>query len=323
MVHRLSQIYEPPSIGKLSAVLSPAEVTHFKKEGFLFKKGLLDVSACKDLRARSWAYLCENLKLDKTCDYALDYENPETWWDPRWEKQAPPDKDGFYEGRSKRAVSGTTVKLHDFGSDPDLLAVTVQDNACRRVAELLLSENLRPSRRTRGVYAIFPSKKTHQAPLSNPDILRMLGPHCDRVVQQLNVCIYLDDVTPRNGGFTLYPGSHRIMHWAHQYAANWSPKSNFSDYVRRVVRQIQPIEFVGTAGDVVFWHGRSVHSAGIHTGDRIRWAVFGDYSMNRQTLNDDEHRACGQYEWFKDTELFRSDDPIEQGLFPNWRLGRA
>ena len=59
---------------------------------------------------------------------------------------------------------------------------------------------------------------------------------------------------------------------------------------------------------MIFWHGRTVHSAGVHVTDRIHRAVFGDYSCDREVMTDDEHRALGQYAWFKDTKLFKQDD---------------
>ena len=181
---------------------------------------------------------------------------------------------------------------------------------------MLLGE-LRPSSRTRGVYALFP---TTSADDEESRIVRALGPHTDQVCQQLNACAYLDDVPPRGGGFTVYPGSHRIMHRAHRLAANWSPLPTFRDAMRQVVAEIEPFELAGRKGDVIFWHGRTVHSAGAHLSRDIRWALFADFTHDRETLSDEEHRDAGLYEWFKDAKLFRADHEAGEDMWQGWRL---
>ena len=49
----------------------------------------------------------------------------------------------------------------------------------------------------------------------------------------------------------------------------------------RVLRRIAPLELCGGPGDVVFWHGRMVHSVGQHTGERVRIAVPCDFQQAR------------------------------------------
>ena len=153
--------------------------------------------------------------------------------------------------------AGATVKLHDLGGASFLLDLLPNNPSVRHVATAMLGD-LRPSRRTRGVYALFPTR----TPASASDdeeaqIVRALGPHTDQVCQQLNACAYLEDVPARSGGFTVYPGSHRIMFRAHRYAANWSPLPTFRAAMRQVVAEIEPLELIGNAGDVIFWHGRT------------------------------------------------------------------
>ena len=110
------------------------------------------------------------------------------------------------------------------------------------------------------------------------------------------------------------------MYGAHHYEANWSPNDSFPDRMRQVIETITPVEFVGNKGDVVFWHGRCVHSAGIHAGDSIRWAVFADFTAGREFLDPDDHRALGQFEWFKDAKLFAEDKPVSDSMWESWRL---
>ena len=299
----------PQESGKINgSKISKNEIDFFKTNGFLVKKKLLSTPRVLDALNRSWNYLLESIPLKP--GEKLRREDRKTWVSPKWKSLPPAATSGFYQGRQPIVYQGPTVKLHELGSAKFLVDLLPNCREVRSIAECLLGTPLRTSRRTRGVYANFPSEPYREK----------LGPHSDQVCQQLNVCTYLDDVPPRNGGFTVYPGSHRVMHHAHKYEANWSPVEEFGNHVRVVVREIEPYEFVGEAGDVIFWHGRLIHSAGIHTGDRIRWAVFADFSHDRTTLSEKEHRQLGQYEWYKDTQLFKNDLPVTQDMWRSWNV---
>lgn len=309
---RLSVPFEMPFL-VTGTKLSSKEVDFFKENGFLVKKNLIDRESTDEALGESWDYLLKNVPLGSGVN--IERSDPETWYDPEWGAMPAAEKSGFYEGRQPNVYQGTTVKLHNCGNADFLLDLLPNNDNVRSIAHQFLGPRLRPSCRTRGVYAIFPSKKAKE-PISG----NTLGPHADRVCQQLNVCVYLNDVPPRNGGFTVYPGAHRIMHHAHFCEANWSPKTDYIDYLKQVVREITPVELIGSAGDVIFWHGRLIHTAGIHIGSHIRWAVFGDYSQERQCLSEDEHRELGQYEWFKDTKLFRDDPAPSQDMWKSWNI---
>lgn len=294
-------------------VLSSQEVEFFKENGFLVKKGLLSQDSTAQALSESWDFLLKNIPVAAT--YRLCRTDPKSWLDPQWESMPPIPKSGFYEGRQPNVHQGTSVKLHDCGNAPFLLELLPNNRTVRAIAQEFLGNQLRPTKRTRGVYAVFPTRRRPKAISA-----KMLGPHADRVCQQLNVCAYLDDVPPRNGGFTVYPGAHQFMHHAHSEEANWNPNSSYSDCVKRVVRTITPYELIGNAGDVIFWHGRLIHSAGIHIGKTIRWAVFGDFTQDRPCLSEDEHRELGQYEWFKDTQLFKEDSSPSTNMWKSWNI---
>jgi hypothetical protein len=38
-------------------------------------------------------------------------------------------------------------------------------------------------------------------------------------------------------------------------------------------------------------------------------------------LSDEQHKALGQYEWFKDTRLFRDDHVVTNDMWRSWRIG--
>jgi len=103
---------------------------------------------------------------------------------------------------------------------------------------------------------------------------------------QLGAAIYLDDVAPRGGGFTVWPGSHRAAaaYFEDHALETVGGKPNNSqlpatgenpgewDYDRRLHEQRDPYEVAGSAGTVVLWHGLLTHTAGINTGERARLA---------------------------------------------------
>ncbi len=311
---KLSVPFSAPSLAEQGTMLSTAEVDFFKENGFLIKERLVDEGRVQAELARTWAHLLRHVPSHPDTDWRLDPQDPSTWKDPQWAPMAPHPQTGYYEGRQPREAFGQTVKLHDLGWDDAITDLLPRHPDVRAIARALLGDDLKDTECTRGVYGVFPPEVKARPSGA------MLGPHCDQVCQQLNVCLYMDDVEPRNGGFTVYPGSHRIMFGAHELEANFSATGAYRDRMREVIDTIEPYELCAPQGSVIFWHGRTVHSAGLHAGDDIRWALFGDFSHDRPVLDADEHRALGQYEWFKDTKLFRDDHPVTDDMWRHWKL---
>lgn len=320
---KLSAVFEMPDLKEPGQVVSKAEMEFFKDYGFLIKQGLLDPARLAPAMDEIWSHLLENVPLQEESAWPLSRDDKETWINPEWGPMLPVPTSGPYQGRQPIQYMGRNVKMHDIGDADYLLELLPGNPGVRAVAGVLLGENLRSSIRTRGVYAVFPS----QDPTDPSGVKQLCGsslvPHTDAVCQQLNVCAYLEDVLPRNGGFTVYPSSHKIMFQAHKYEANWSPLPTFADAVSKVVAKIEPVELIGDKGTVIFWHGRTLHSSGIHIGSDIRWAVFADYTHNREVISDEEHRQLGQFEWFKDTKLFKEDWEVRSDMWRNWNLGRS
>lgn len=295
-------------------VLSKAEIGFFADNGFLVKRSLLATDGLAAALARIWRHLLDRVPVDCRADWTLRQDDETTWVNPRWARMPPTPKAGPHQGRPRIEHRGATVKLHDLGATDYLLKLLPNNPDVRSVAVALLGDNLKRSERTRGVYALFPTRgATAEA----------LLPHTDQVCQQLNACAYLDEVAPRSGGFTVYPGSHKTLFHAHQYEANWSPRANFRDAMAQVVAEIAPLELVGGKGDVIFWHGRLVHSASVNRGERIRWAVFADFTHDHETLTAEEHKRLGQFEWFKDAKLFRNDREVGADMWRGWRYPKS
>lgn len=101
-------------------------------------------------------------------------------------------------------------------------------------------------------------------------------------------CVYLDDVTPRGGGFTVWPGSHRVAgeYFSEHALETVGGKPHNSqvpgqgeepgewDYDDLLWNQSDPYEIAGDAGTVVLWHFRLTHTAGIHVGEDIRMSAI-------------------------------------------------
>lgn len=322
-VKKPSQVFDAPDLSADGQVLSAAEIAFFIEHGFVVKKRLLASSAVDAALERIWRHLLENVPLAD--DGVLRQDDPSTWVSPPWAPMPPTPDAGPHEGRAPLVYSGAMVRLHDLGAADFLVRLVPNNPRVRRVAAALLGD-LRPSSRTRGVYALFPTRQDAAGPedgeAAEARVADALLPHTDQVCQQLNACAYLDDVPPRGGGFTVYPGSHTALFHAHRFSANWSPLPHFGDVMREVTAGTTPLELAGHKGDVIFWHGRAVHSSGPHFGEHIRWAVFADFMQDGETLSDDEHRALGLFEWFKDTKLLRHDVETAAGVGRDAAHGR-
>ena len=320
MAKRLSKIFEPPDLEAAGEIVSSAEIDFFKENGFLFKRNLISAKDATAALERVWDVLIRDVPPAEDSGWQISRDAEDSWRNPRWSPMPSADETGFFEGRQRNAIHGRTVKMHEVGSERFLLELLPNNPRVRSVAQVMLGEKLRETERTRGVYAFFPPRRLSDEERNLRISGEALGPHTDRVCQQLNVCTYLDDVPERTGGFTLYPGSHRILFNAHTYESNWSPTEQYATAVKKVVDTITPVELVAEPGDVIFWHGRMVHTAGIHVGTKIRWAVFADFMQDLPVLDADEHREAGQYEWFKDTKLLRQDHEVSEDLWRYWRF---
>jgi hypothetical protein len=318
---RKSRVFSAPDLSVPGTILSPVEVRFFQENGFLVKHALLDREAMAAAVERTWEHLLEVVPQDPSSGWRLNPRDPSTWQNPRWAPMPPHPTSGEYEGRAPVEYHGGVVKLHLLGREASLLASFANHARVLAVVRALLGGELRETRFFRGVYPIFPTRQSADDRVELER--RPLAPHTDRVCQQVNVCAYLDDVAPRSGGFTVYPGSHLRLFSEHRYEANWSPLPSYESALAEVAATVEPLELSAALGSVIFWHGRLVHSGGIHFGRHIRWAAFADYTHDRPTLTDDEHRALGLYEWFKDVKLFREDFEASSDPWRHWAIGAS
>jgi hypothetical protein len=95
-----------------------------------------------------------------------------------------------------------------------------------------------------------------------------------------NTAFYLSDVKEHGGSFMYWPGSHRVA-WQYfrdcpdDYLAKGSRGQDavFARIKSRLTSS--PIEFTGSAGDILIWHSLIFHSASVNKRAEARLAVFG------------------------------------------------
>lgn len=318
---RVSDVFAPPDLSADGFVLSANEREFFIENGFLIKPGLVSEELLAPAMDRIWSHMLDVVPVHPDTNWRLIRDDRSTWVNPQWAVMPPHPESGPYQGRQPVEHYGRIVKMHDIGVEDYLLELLPQNEHVVAVAQALLSTSLRPVTRIRGVYPVFPTRDAADPDGTRRITGRALGPHTDQVCQQLNAVLYLDEVRPRSGGFTVYPGSHQRLFQAHSHESNYSPLPTYEETVLDILKDTTPLELVAPRGSVIFWHGRLLHSAGIHVGEDIRWAAFADYTQDRPVLDDDEHRRLRQFEWFKDAKLFSDDAPVTADMWRNWRLG--
>lgn len=287
------------------------EVEHFKREGFLVKRGL--VQATDEFKAIV-DYVWETVPAG-----VMSRDDPTTWVDEphkRWPVGAA-TRIGVLQHSAWKMRSP-----HLYGREDSMLDVTANHPRVRGVVKQFLGERLERAERVRGVYLVLPK---------SPSVEGRLGPHVDHSAAQLSAMVLIDEIPARTGGFTVWPGSHLRLHryWTSCQGAHFNDriKNEFDEEFKSILRNIDPVEFVGEAGDVVFWHPRLIHSAGINhsaetTTPRIRYAIPCDFQKPGYTFYDDDDLGPGsKHQWWVDTRHFREDPaPTAINMWEDWNI---
>ena len=291
--------------------LDVEEVKHFKRHGFIVKKGLIDDDGAFE-RIVDYVW-------DTVPDGVMTRDDPKSWWDNPHEKWPVSARKrigvlshGAWKMRSK----------HEIGLESILCDTTANHPCVRNVVKQFLGDDLIPCHRVRGVYVIFP--KSCDSP-------GRLGPHVDHAAAQLSAMVIVAKTGPREGGFTVWPGSHERLHrfWLGSQHAHFNPETvdEFKAEFQQILRDTKPVEFIGDPGDVVFWHPRLIHSAGVNysaetDSPRIRYAIPCDFQKNGRTFYDDDDLGPGTtHQWWVDTRHFREDPPpTTSNLWTDWEI---
>ena len=304
-----AQVFEDPDFTNGSPTLSGHEVAHFKEHGFVVKRGLIHEPETFE---RIVDYVWENVPrgLFKRDDPQSWSDSPDDVWSAEDEEALGPIKHGGWRMRSPGGI-GTEPFLRDKIGNHPLMLTTVSCFTGTPVKRLS---------RVRGVYSKFPHR---------PGTEGKLAPHADHIASQLSAMVLVDEVPPRCGGFTIWPGSHRLLHphWDTVFGSRIGPDraDRYQEARDSALREITPLEFPGSAGDVVFWHPRLIHSTGVnHSAELgrplLRLVVPCDYQRDGDTWFDDVDYGPGSdRQWWIDTRNFREDVPATtDNIWDGW-----
>lgn len=113
---------------------------------------------------------------------------------------------------------------------------------------------------------------------------------------RLQVAAYIDDLPPKSGGLTLWPGSHRRIwdYWNKVHDDNPPPDvpegtQKWDGYnappLAEIKSDTEPVETYGPAGSVVLWHANLLHTAGQNTrNDVIRQAAIYAFAKTPESV---------------------------------------
>ena len=305
--------YEDCLDGADQVELSRQEIAHFKSQGFIVKRGLIDDREGFDQLVD---YYWEHVPT-----YFMDRDDTTTWF-------IPPDKkltveDSQFLGRT----SAAGLKLQSptrFGTELSLLALSASHPNVQRVVEQFIGRPVRPTKRVRGLYGVFPT------PAGSP---MKLSPHADVIPADISAMVIVTETPPRRGGFCVWPGSHASLYpfWDTRHSTRISTQERLEVFLRerdRTVSAIAPSECIGSPGDVVFWHPRILHSPGkndsaIDGNPCIRIVIPCDFQRDGRTFFDDEQYGPGKREqWWVDVHNFTEDKeiPTRDNLWCDWKI---
>lgn len=248
------------------SALSAEEIRFFKENGYLIKRGILDPQLMARARDTMWAGAPAQLQRDE----------PATWVGPFVEKSDDRDSVRHEFTWKYRAPGGEAWMIELLPKNPIVWAVA---------EELLGAGTLPEPDRVRGIYCILPEGDRLAQPYRC---------HVDQHPFHLGVVAYIDSVPPNGGGFTVWPGSHRLFYPTFTTQYTFTP----TDQTQAALAQVnqQPyVDCYGEAGDVVFWHHRLGHSAGHNRSRQIRQAVL--YDFKKRDLAERQAAATPSELW--------------------------
>ena len=131
--------------------------------------------------------------------------------------------------------------------------------------------------------------------------------------------VLVDEFGPACGGFMFWPGSHTSLHpsWqtVHGSGMDVEQPEPFRAAKEQTLRETIPLEFTGSAGDVIFWHPRALHSAGINRSAElgapmVRPIIPCDFQRDGLTSVDDPDFGPGEaFQLWIDTRNVAEDLP--------------
>jgi len=316
--------------------LTPEELCFFKQYGYLLKSKAVTKSACEQALNRMWETAPEGIKRD----------DPATW---------KPISESEQSNDPLLIKQGTRWQLRAASTEAQIIELAYNRQICAWAEQLLGLKSLKEPKidgkpmgswgtawpggpvdpalgeGVRGIYATLPWDKSKPVP---PDNL-----HTDGHPFHLGAVCLLEDNPPGGGGFKVWPGSHRRFYplFPMQYDQARIPfyehmpsfkgiihPPEYMTEVGEVEADTPPVDCYGEAGDLVFWHHRMGHMAGINTSEPpcIRQALLFDFcKTDLDTMRLDPPQEDMWRDW--GAELQAADTPITRQLAAEQRLPLA
>jgi hypothetical protein len=345
--------------------LSPAEIDQFRELGFVIKRGLIppdDFAATIDFWWQQPPVTVANMiqhdpgtwlspgrfwPSDNRWGLAHNWMGNNPWPSPDDPRPGanPSERVGRLPFKLTRDHTEDVWRWHGIGHDPNFVSVSSAHPRVLHMLEALIGGPVKRPRRNRGIYAVFP--KDDSEPSSQ------LGPHIDDNPVELMGVMILEDIEPRSSGFTFFPGSAQALYPTSLQGLNWVVGEQSPVAMKDIKTNIQPLEFTGKAGDVLFCHGLTVHSAGLQESDQIRMAAILDFNKVRErghmrwtaagkhagprintdmdgllTISSSEDDPADGFrevtvQWLSDSNEFVLDRrPPMKDMFQDWNLGQ-
>lgn len=300
-----------PDFTNGETTLSESEIAFFKENGFLIKRGFLEEQETFD---RIVNYVWENVPRG-----LIKRDDVQTWFDapPKDWTEQDADAVGVFQGRTWKMRS-----RYGIGTEPFFLDKIGNHPRMREMVSLFIGNPVKRLERVRGVYALFPLP---------PDSEGRLAPHADHTAATLSAMVVVDEIPPQCGGFTVWPGSHLIVHPFGDTVHGPIGPNHAEAYAQArddVLRNTTPLELSGQAGDVIFWHPQLMHSGGINLSAArehpvLRLIVPCDYQRDGFTFFDNLIEGPGPcHQWWVDTRSFQEDvPPTPDNVWDEWTFG--
>ena len=247
--------------------LTDKEVSFFKREGYLFKRGVMDPELMAKARDALWAAMPPRMKRD----------DPSTWIGPfraDEEDEGPVSRRGGH-GWKFRAVS----------SEDWMVRLAATDEAIWTWVEQFIGEGtvVRPQR-VRGIYCRLPETEEPTGPsvchvdAFNPqkvdeiDMGRLLRP-------RISLTGVIAPIPPGGGCFTVWPRTHRAVYEVFSKLEGQERHRVYHEKLEEFNTQT-PVEACGEAGDILFWHNLLGHTGGHNRSEviQLREAVLTDWN---------------------------------------------
>jgi len=305
--------------------VSENEASFFKEHGYLVKRGLLKRASLEPALDYIWerAPSCVN-RHDPS-----SYTHAHRLWERTAVNGEPGGDQNHWSGA--RGDDGVWQLLSSgptgLGTEPFMLELVPNSPEVQAVVAALIGSPVRPCRRTRGVYARFPT------PPPYPPIQNSL--HWDSCCHQLGAMVLLEDCPPTGGCFTFWPTSHHRLFPLFTTSQGNRPQSAppLRQTLSEIAETVKPVEFDGQAGDVCFVHHRLAHSASPNRlRENVRLMLVCDFQKDsspsqQRTYYDDhtlgswnESTRC-QEQFHVDTRKFREDEPPDPAnMWKDWAI---